>query len=65
MGHNITVASSPLAVGPKMRAVKIPVINPQNWMAKLVEKVAIFALEKIMLRPWGNARGGTQRNTVR
>jgi len=29
-----------------MRAVKIPVINPQNWMAKLVEKVAIFALEK-------------------
>ena len=65
MGNNITVASSPLAVGPKMRAVKIPVINPQNWMAKLVEKVAIFALEKIMLRPWGKARGGCNGIQIR
>jgi hypothetical protein len=31
-----------------MRAVRIPVISPQNWMAKLVEKVTIFALEKII-----------------
>src|SRR5579864_2512073 len=48
MGHNMTVASSPLAVGPRRRAVKIPVISPQNWMARLVEKVAMLALEKII-----------------
>jgi hypothetical protein len=48
MGHNMTVASSPLAVGPRSRAVKIPVISPQAWMARLVEKVAMLALEKII-----------------
>ena len=58
MGHNITVASSPLAVGPKLRAVKIPVINPQNWIAKLVENVAIFALEKIILGTRGKPLRG-------
>src|SRR5258708_2285391 len=50
----MTVASSPLAVRPKRRAVKTPVISPQNWMARLVEKVAIFALEKITRRPLGD-----------
>src|SRR5258706_15963178 len=48
MGHNMTVASSPLAEGPRMRAVKIPVIIPHTWIAKLVKKVPILALEKII-----------------
>src|SRR6266436_8010771 len=34
-------------------------------MAKLVEKVAIFALEKIMLRPCGKARGGRKGMQIR
>src|ERR1700681_3922188 len=48
MGHNITVASSPRAAGPKRRAVTTPVITPQPWMARLVKNVLVFALEKIM-----------------
>jgi hypothetical protein len=50
-GHNITVANSPLAVGPRTRAVRTPVIRPETWIATLVRNVEILALENIMLGP--------------
>src|ERR1017187_3755841 len=59
MGHNRTVASSPRAEGPRMRAVKIPVITPQAWIARLVKNVPILALEKIIrkiaMHVWSSA----------
>ena len=36
------------AEGPRMRAVKTPVITPQLWIARLVKNVPILALEKII-----------------